>query len=51
MFFGQIMFISNCKITKITTFRRLDQFPHSIEVQKKGGENADLQQDFKMGFI
>jgi hypothetical protein len=45
------MFISNCKITKITTFRRLDQFPQPVEVQRKVGENADLQQDFKMGFI
>jgi len=44
------MYISNCKITKIA-FRRLDQIPFSGEVQTKGGENAYLQKDFKMGFI
>jgi len=44
------MYTSNCKITKIT-FPRLDQIPHSGKVQRKVGENAYLQKDFKMGFI
>jgi len=44
------MYISNCKITKIT-FRRLDHIPHSGEVQKKVRENAYLKKDFKKGFI